>query len=271
MPSCRRSPASSSRSRGAATPFWLAPPGCAAVAGQTLGTGDGATTDIRARRDLRRLYASRSREPPASARSISTAPPLPLSAGRSRAATPPAIAFATPPAAGVVVSADFGVLWLCRFADDALDLRGFMAMLFALGDGEAARRCGHDHAALLPDAPRPRLERSQEADVLDDRRAPRLGPRGARRALANIRSGSSSSRFDGLASDRVELSRPRRAIAAKPDGPVPAMPGAVRHVPLHRPDRQRGRRTRASRPATARRRPSPSRARSAAFSSRSAG
>ena len=31
--------------------------------------------------------------------------------------------------------------------------------------------------------------------------------------------------FDGLDLDRLELSRPRRAIAAKPDGAVPAMPG----------------------------------------------
>ena len=45
----------------------------------------------------------------------------------------PTIAFASAPDAGVVVSADFGVLWLCRFADDALDFEEFMAMLFTLG------------------------------------------------------------------------------------------------------------------------------------------
>jgi hypothetical protein len=44
----------------------------------------------------------------------------------------PAIVFGAAPAAGVVVSADFGVLWLCRFADDALDFEEFMAMLFTL-------------------------------------------------------------------------------------------------------------------------------------------
>ncbi len=44
----------------------------------------------------------------------------------------PAIVFATAPAAGVPVTADFGVLWLCRFADDVQDLEEFMAMLFVL-------------------------------------------------------------------------------------------------------------------------------------------
>ena len=44
----------------------------------------------------------------------------------------PAITFASPPAAGVAVTADFGVLWLCRFAEDVQDLEEFMTMLFAL-------------------------------------------------------------------------------------------------------------------------------------------
>ena len=48
-----------------------------------------------------------------------------------------------------------------------------------------------------------------------------------------------------------QLSRPRRQFAAKPDGPVPAMPGPIWDVPLYGPDRQRGRRDRPSRPATA--------------------
>ena len=44
----------------------------------------------------------------------------------------PAVTFATPPAAGVAISADFGVLWLCRFADDVIEFEQFMAQLFAL-------------------------------------------------------------------------------------------------------------------------------------------
>ena len=37
-----------------------------------------------------------------------------------------AITFATAPAAGVAVTADFGALWLCRFADDIQDLEEFL-------------------------------------------------------------------------------------------------------------------------------------------------
>jgi hypothetical protein len=44
----------------------------------------------------------------------------------------PAVTFATAPAAGVAISADFGVLWLCRFADDVVEFEQFMAQLFAL-------------------------------------------------------------------------------------------------------------------------------------------
>ena len=41
--------------------------------------------------------------------------------------------------------------------------------------------------------------------------------------------------FDGLGSDSVSYPGLVRAIAAEPDGTVPAMPGAIRHVPLHDP------------------------------------
>ncbi len=44
----------------------------------------------------------------------------------------PAITFATAPGAGVAVTADFGLLWLCRFAEDVQDFEEFMAMLFTL-------------------------------------------------------------------------------------------------------------------------------------------
>ena len=44
----------------------------------------------------------------------------------------PAITFAAAPGAGVAVTADFGVLWLCRFAEDVQDFEEFMAMLWTL-------------------------------------------------------------------------------------------------------------------------------------------
>ena len=150
----------------------------------------------------------------------------------------PAITFTTAPGAGVAVTADFGVLWLCRFAEDVQDFEEFMAMLWTFKtlpvDG-----AGHDDAAVLPDARRPGLERPQETDVRDHRRA-RMS-RGARSATRSmrIRSGNSSSPSTGSTPRRVPIpgSGP---IAAKPDGAVPAMPGPVRDLPLYRPDRQFG-------------------------------
>ena len=44
----------------------------------------------------------------------------------------PAITFTAAPGAGVAVTADFGWLMLCRFAEDVQDFEEFMAMLFRL-------------------------------------------------------------------------------------------------------------------------------------------
>ena len=44
----------------------------------------------------------------------------------------PAITFTTAPGLGVAVTADFGFLWLCRFAEDVQDFEEFMAMLWTL-------------------------------------------------------------------------------------------------------------------------------------------
>ena len=71
-------------------------------------------------------------EHPAFRRSISTARRFRATEWSVSSGYSPDITFATAPGAGVTVSADFGVLWLCRFAEDALDLEEFMAMLFEL-------------------------------------------------------------------------------------------------------------------------------------------
>jgi hypothetical protein len=44
----------------------------------------------------------------------------------------PSITFTSPPVAGFAISADFRVLWLCRFADDVQDFEEFMTMLWTL-------------------------------------------------------------------------------------------------------------------------------------------
>ncbi len=115
-------------SGGRAGAFWIAPPGLAIIAGQTLGSGDGVTTAF----PLTRSVFGYS-EPVQAASGVSAVylNNVAQSAGwRVTSGFYPAIVFATAPASGTVVSADFGVLWLCRFAEDVADLENFMTLLW---------------------------------------------------------------------------------------------------------------------------------------------
>ena len=115
---------------GEATPFWIAPPGLSAVLGQALGGGDGVTTTF----PLLRSVGAYSE--PVQGTSGVTAVYLNGVAQSSgwtvSSGYAPAITFAAAPAPGVPVTADFGLLWLCRFAEDVQDLEEFMAMLWTL-------------------------------------------------------------------------------------------------------------------------------------------
>jgi uncharacterized protein (TIGR02217 family) len=111
-------------------PFWLAPPGLAAVTGGVLGTGDGKTTVFA----LSRSWGSYV-EPVYGTSGVSAVYLNGVAQGSGwsvSAGYGAAITFATAPASGVAITADFGVLWLCRFAEDVLDFEEFMAMLFEL-------------------------------------------------------------------------------------------------------------------------------------------
>jgi len=115
---------------GKATPFWLAPPGLSNVSGQVLGVGDGTTTNFPL------LLAIGGYLDPARGTSgvgavyrngVAVAPAnWSVTSGYA-----PEIVFATPPASGVAISADYGALWLCRFSEDVADLENFMALLWA--------------------------------------------------------------------------------------------------------------------------------------------
>jgi uncharacterized protein (TIGR02217 family) len=116
---------------GEATPFWFAPPGLAAVAGGVLGTGDGATTSFA----LTRSWGSYSEPVYGTSGVTAVYENGVLVAGSAYSVSSgyaPVVTFATAPAMGIPITADFGVLWLCRFADDVLDFEEFMSMLFEL-------------------------------------------------------------------------------------------------------------------------------------------
>ncbi len=110
--------------------FWLAPPGLAAASQQPLGTGDGVTTTF----PLKRSFGGYSE--PVQATSGVSAVYLNGAQASGWSATAgfyPAIDLAAPPAPGAAISADFGVLWLCRFAEDVADLENFMTLLWRWG------------------------------------------------------------------------------------------------------------------------------------------
>ena len=115
---------------GKGDPFWIAPPGLSGVAGQALGTGDGVTTVFPLVASIGGYVGSVYGTSGVSAiylNGVAQGSGWTVSSGNL-----PAITFATAPVSGVAISADFGLLWLCRFADDVQDLGEFMAQLFEL-------------------------------------------------------------------------------------------------------------------------------------------
>ena len=116
---------------GAAGAFWFAPPGLSALARQTLGVGDGSNTVFPL------LAATGAASEPVQASGGVTgvylngvAQPTGWSVAGGYA---PALHFAAPPGAGVAVSADFNLLWLCRFAEDVADFENFQSLLWCWG------------------------------------------------------------------------------------------------------------------------------------------
>ena len=111
--------------------FWFAPPGLSAFGAQALGVGNGTQTlfpllagtgggvePVQATSGVSALYLN----------GVTLAGGWSLAGGYL-----PGIVFVTPPAAGVAVSADFGVLWLCRFAEDVADFENFLTLLWRWG------------------------------------------------------------------------------------------------------------------------------------------
>jgi hypothetical protein len=115
---------------GADTPFWFAPPSLSGVTGQAIGTGDGSTTVFPLQASIGPWTGPVNGTSGVSAvylNGVSQASAWSVSAGYA-----PAITFTTAPSAGVTITADFGALWLCRFADDVQDFEEFMVQLFEL-------------------------------------------------------------------------------------------------------------------------------------------
>ena len=113
---------------GRAGAFWCSLPGLGSVAGQRIGTGDGVTISFALSRSLAGYV-----EPVQATSGVAAVYLDGVAQSTGWSVTPgfyPAIAFAAPPAPGAAVTADFGVLWLCRFAEDVADLENFQTLLW---------------------------------------------------------------------------------------------------------------------------------------------
>jgi hypothetical protein len=115
---------------GSATPFWFAPPGLSNARGQILGEGDGSTMAFPLALTIASSTLSLAGVSAVSAAYVDGAA---TTAWTLSSDSPPTLILTTPPPVGAIVAADFIALWLCRFADDGLDLEEFMAMLYTLG------------------------------------------------------------------------------------------------------------------------------------------
>jgi uncharacterized protein (TIGR02217 family) len=111
--------------------FYFEPTALSPASAQTLGTGDGTTTTFSFTVTMGGGVIA-----PAN---IDTPPNIYLdgvlqSGGYTVAVNPlaPTVTFATAPASGVAVSADFHWYFLCRFDDDSADVEEFLAQLYAL-------------------------------------------------------------------------------------------------------------------------------------------
>ena len=117
--------------QGQTQPFWLQPPGLSALQSQLVGVGDGVTTSF----PLQRTTGGFT-EPLAGVASLSAVrvngSPLTGGGWTLSDGYEPVLTLSTPPASGAQIAVDGVALWLCRFADDALDLEQFAYQLFEL-------------------------------------------------------------------------------------------------------------------------------------------
>lgn len=108
--------------------FLYEDPSDGVASGQALGTGDGARTDFTFVRSLGGFT-----EPVGWV----TGTPTIYVAGTPQASgttivTPNTLSFASAPASGAAITADFTYAFQCRFLDDALDFENFMENLWAV-------------------------------------------------------------------------------------------------------------------------------------------
>lgn len=109
--------------------FLYTDPSDSVARGQAIGTGDGATTGFTLVRAL-----GGTAEPVGWVTALSAVylNGGPQAAGTTTLATPNTLTFATAPAAGTAITADFAYAFVCRFLDDQEDFENVMSGLWQM-------------------------------------------------------------------------------------------------------------------------------------------
>jgi hypothetical protein len=120
------------QSQGEAASFYFEPPPLSPLAGQTLGVGNGSTTTFPFTVSIGGASITPANVGTVAAVYLNGLVQPSGNYAVNQTALAPSVTFATAPAAGVAVTADFNWYFLCRFDDDSEDVEEFMAALYAL-------------------------------------------------------------------------------------------------------------------------------------------
>jgi uncharacterized protein (TIGR02217 family) len=117
---------------GADAAFYFEPPPLSPVAGQSIGRGDGTTVTFSFVVTIGGYTLTPANVGTASAVYLDGIAQPAANYTPNQIALAPSVTFATAPAAGATITADFDWFLLCRFDDDSEDAEEFMAQLYAL-------------------------------------------------------------------------------------------------------------------------------------------
>ncbi|HWG06064.1 MAG TPA: glycoside hydrolase TIM-barrel-like domain-containing protein, partial [Beijerinckiaceae bacterium] len=118
--------------QGMTAPFWFEPSGLSPLAGQRIGVGDDATTSFAFKRTIGVYTESLAAVFDVTAVYRDGTALAPTEYTLDAASFPATMTFATAPAIGAAISADFSYYLLCRFAEDVEDSEEFVEALYRL-------------------------------------------------------------------------------------------------------------------------------------------
>ena len=244
------------QSQGAEASFYFEPPPLSPVAGQAIGTGDGATTTFPFVVSIGGATVSPANVGTVSAVYLNGVAQSSGSYTVNDTALAPTVTFATAPASAVAVTADFHWFFLCRFDDDSEDVEEFMSAALCAAVAQAAHGAVMTTPPSLPTLAGLTWSRHKKPGF-STRVASHVSGREVRVALMSYPLYEFEAVYSGLASSDCRLCRPRcdavcraswasscscRGNSARSSTPIPTTtrsPGRPSRPGMARPPRSR--------------------------------